>query len=131
MNASDFDGGMWRRRARLVEGIDGDTVRILVEGSFGSRHEIALRIVGLDAPEATTNAGRLATRGLLDLFALHEVWSRGETGWPLRVETLRRASGAEVRSFARWVGYLWVVAAAGEMIDVSAEMIGAGLAIPA
>ena len=122
-----FDDGMWRRRARLVHATDADTVRVACDLGFGVRAEIDLRLAGIDAPELRTQPGEDALVGLLDLFAEHAVWATSEAGgWPLRVETLRRVNGGEVRSFARWVGRLWVVAATDGLVDVAEAMVELG-----
>ncbi len=127
------DAVPFRYRARLVRLIDPDTLRVLCDCGFGVRAEVDLRLAGVDAPELHTDAGEDALDFVVGLLGEHAVWERAEAGgWPLRVETLRRASGAEVRSFARWVGRAWIVPASGaESIDLAAWLIAAGHGVPA
>ncbi len=127
------DAVPFRYRARLVELIDPDTLRVLCDCGFGVRAEVDIRLAGVDAPEAGTEAGADAFAVVLVLLGGYAVWDRAEAGgWPLRVETLRRASGTEVRSFARWVGRAWIVPADGaEPIDLAAWLVSAGHGVPA
>lgn len=127
------DTGLWFYRARCLRVTDGDTFRLAVDAGFGVRVEIDLRLAGVDAPETETVAGQLARSAAMDLLAEHDADPQssctplGERDrWPLRATTLRRASGAAVRSFERWVGTLTIVPSEGEPIDVAAWLVGAG-----
>ncbi len=127
------DAVPFRYRARPVALLDADTWRVLCDCGFGVRAEIDIRVAGVNAPELGTDAGADALGAVYGLLEDHAVWERVDAGaWPLRVETLRRASGAEVRSFARWVGRLWVVPAdGGEPIDLTAWLVAGGHGVPA
>ncbi len=121
------DAVPFRYRARPIRIIDADTHRLIVDAGFSVRVEIDLRLAGVDAPELHTDAGEDALDFVIGLFAEHAVWDRAEAGgWPLRVETLRRASGAEVRSFARWLGHLHIVQENGQLINVATSLVEAG-----
>ncbi len=124
---AELDAYLWRRRARPVRILDADSWRVVVEQSFGVRVEVDIRLAGVDAPELGTAAGKDALVAVVGLLAEHAVWERAEAGaWPLRVETLRRASGTEVRSFARWLGHLHIVQENGQLINVATALVEAG-----
>lgn len=116
--------GLWRYRARLVRVVDGDTLELEVDLGFGARYAAAIRLLGVDAPELPSADGDRSRAALAQLVAA------GAGAWPLRVQTHRLASGSEARSFARWVGTVWVAAADGGLVDVGAALIAMGAARP-
>lgn len=111
---------LWHYRASLVRVIDGDTVVLLVDTGFGGRHEVAIRVAGIDAPELPSVDGIAAT------VALRRIVARGTGAWPVLVTTQRLRSGSEVMSFARYVGSLAIVEADGSVTDVAAAMVRDG-----
>lgn len=98
------DDALWTYRARLVDVIDADTIRCLIDTGFGGRHEADIRVADVDAPEASTPEGRLARS-----LAAQLLWQViDEDGWPVRVRTRRLLTVTkEARSFARWVADVW------------------------
>lgn len=125
MNATGFDTALWTYRARMVRLRDADTVVLLVDCGYRSRHEEAVRLAGVDAPERGTAAGVAAMEWLSDFLVARGAWSTGS--WRLRVRTLRKETvQAEETSFDRWVSDLWVVEEGGEMVDVGGALVAAG-----
>lgn len=115
------DAALWHYRARCIRVIDGDTVVVLVDTGFGSRHEVTLRVAGIDAPEIDT------PEGLAAADALARIVARGGGGeWPLRVRTSRLRSGREAMSFSRYVGSLAVVGEGDAAVDVASAMVAGG-----
>ena len=115
---------LWTYRARCARVVDGDTLELEVDLGFGARYEAAIRLLGVDAPELPTAEGQRSRAALSQLVAA------GSGAWPLRVRTHRLASGGEARSFARWVGTVWVLSGDGGMTDVGAALIAMGAARP-
>lgn len=115
---------LWTYRARCARIVDGDTLELEVDLGFGARYAAAIRLLGVDAPELPTADGQRARAALSQLVAA------GTGAWPLRLRTHRLASGAEARTFARWVGTVWTVGADGALVDVGAALIAMGAAQP-
>lgn len=50
--------------------IDGDTLKLLLDTGFGGREEPHCRLLGIDAPEKNTEAGRLVMKCVWDWCAI-------------------------------------------------------------
>ena len=125
MTPEEFDRAhLWRFRATALRAIDAATVVVLADTGFGGRHEVRVRLQGIDAPESGTGAGKVAT-AWLDRY-LNSVFQPKR--WELRVETTQRETVvAETRSFERYVGRVWVaVDADGPLVDLASLLVGAG-----
>lgn len=120
----DFDRGqLWRFRAKVVRFRDADTVEILADTGFDGRHEAAIRLLGIHAPEAHTPAGDAAT-AWLELI-VHR-WSLGHR-WPLRVVSLQRERVvSEVQSFDRYVGVIYLIGHEDRLVDLGQLLVDAG-----
>ncbi len=97
MSSAAHPDGRWPFDVQEAIAIDGDTAIVTCNLGFGVSQTFALRLAGISAPELGQPGGTEA----------HEAFSR----WlvertPLIAIVHRRASGAWVRSFARWVGDL-------------------------
>ena len=116
--------GLWTYRARCARIVDGDTIEVTADLGFGVHYEASIRLLGIDAPELPSAEGQAARAALSQLVAA------GSGSWPLRLRTARLAGGGEARSFARWVGTVWTVAADGTLTELNAAMVDIGAAAP-
>lgn len=82
-----------RYRGQVYRVVDGDTVEVLLDLGFDAWSRVALRIAELWAPERNVSAGKEAQAVMADLLPV---------GTPIAVYSTQR------RSFARYVGELWV-----------------------
>lgn len=63
-------------RATVLTVVDGDTVNLSVDLGFGISITIKTRLLGIDAPEMNTEAGRLAKAHLSDLLPVgRHLWA--------------------------------------------------------
>lgn len=112
---------LWRFRAKPLRVIDGDTAVVLADTGYFGRHEVHVRIAGLNAPELG-QPGADEARRALDAA----VFDRGGVAldWPLRLISLQRETVvSEVRSFERFVSTIFVVRG-NVMIDVRELIAG-------
>ena len=90
---------MWDRRARLAWVKDGDTIEVVLDQGFGDTKQIAVRLLGVWAPELSEVGGDYArnfvVRWFMDLPA---------TSWPFIVTTVRmKTTDKEQMTFDRYV----------------------------
>lgn len=109
---------MWDYRARRSDkprtgkGDDGDTVLMILDLGMGVFTEEPIRLAGCFAPE-TNQPGGKESKKFLDMV-LDDVEERAQarqTRWPFVVHTEpnKAPEPAEVRSFTRYVGYLYAI----------------------
>lgn len=110
---------LWHYRAKPVRVIDGDTLILLVDTGFGSRHEATIRLAGIDAPELISEEGKRAKEALIEMID-------SSAEWGLRVTTKKLRTGTDAMSFARYLGDVQVVADSGDGFDVAEAMVEAG-----
>lgn len=70
----------YTRRAYVVDVVDGDTVSVDVDNGFFIRVRMSCRILGIDAPEKDTLAGKATKAFLMSMLP---------AGTPLVVESIR------------------------------------------
>lgn len=128
MNVTEWDKAhLWRFRASLIRVKDADTIVVLTDQGFDGRHEPAIRLAGVNAPERKTPEGKAAAEWILDELLSAELATEHETRWTLRVETLQLETVVEeATSFERWVAYVAIVRPDGSMMDVADALIAAG-----
>ncbi len=82
--------------AELARAVDADTLIVTLDKHHGDASTKRLRLLGVDAPEARTEAGRRAK-------AFAEAWLAEENAasYPLTVQTVK------ADSFGRWLAYVW------------------------
>ncbi len=115
MSSAVHPDGRWSFDVKHATPLDGDTAVVEVDVGFGISHTFALRLAGISAPELGQPGGTEA----LEAFSR---WLVERT--PLIAIVHRRASGAWVRSFARWVGNLR--SGAGSAPPAAATMVAEG-----
>ncbi len=121
MNVKEFDQhGLWHYRGRYVRVIDGDTIAVLVDQGRSTFAEMHIRLEGFSTEERYTPGGKIATQRMRDVFASDRyTGAMLETRyWPLRVHTIKRENGDEVKSFERWIGRVYLVSEDGELTDL-------------
>jgi micrococcal nuclease len=95
------------RQVELIRVVDGDTLRLTVDLGFGLKLvNQSFRLLGVDAPELNTEAGKRAKRELKEFL-------RGQR---LELEVTGRDS------FGRWLCVVWAQA-----IDVNTWLVEQGL----
>jgi hypothetical protein len=99
---------MWEYRARHIEALDGDTIRLLVDLGFHVRHQIDLRLLDVWAPELNQDQGP-ETRDVVESWL--DVAASTGLDWPLRIRTQinRATEPTEVRTFTRYVGDVYSI----------------------
>lgn len=82
----------WWFRARVRRVVDADTLAVAVDAGFDVGINVTIRVQGVDAPELRTPAGNAAARFVEGLLSDPRVTLRTEFD----------------RTFARWVGEVWL-----------------------
>ncbi len=89
---------MWTYRAIIVRWKDGDTLVAHIDQGFHDwKHNQALRLVGIDAPDA--QPAKDAARAYCE-----KTWPPGTE---IIVRTVRDERGNETQSFERWLAAAW------------------------
>lgn len=97
-------------RARVVEVIDGDTIRVRLEGAV-----VPVRYIGIDAPErGTGQTAKQATRANERFVGGGRVW--------LELDE------SETDQFSRLLRHAWIRDRDGEWLLVNAELVRLGFA---
>lgn len=99
-------------RATLVRLVDADSAIFAVDVGFRFRAEVPVRLLGLNAPERYTAAGKVAT-----------AWV---SAWFERHPEIILSTEKDPEKYGRWLGTV-VGADDGEVLN--AELIGAGHAL--
>lgn len=90
---------MWDRRARLAWVKDGDTIEVVLDQGFGDTKQIAVRLLGVWAPELTQPGGPEAKQFVEAWFA-----ALPPAAWPFVVTTVRmKTTDREQMTFDRYV----------------------------
>jgi hypothetical protein len=116
---------MWDYRARPLEVLDGDTVRLEADLGYYARHRVDVRLLDVHAPE-------LGQPGGTETRAFVEDWMAGLPAieWPLDIRTqiTRVTEPTERMSFTRYVGDIrdmlslrWLNADVREYLDAHPE----------
>lgn len=84
----------YRYRAHVARVVDADTLELDVDLGFRVTIRVAVRVRGVDAPELSTVAGKVARAAVLDLLAQSHA---------VVVETYK-----DRQTFARWVADVYV-----------------------
>lgn len=107
---------LYRYRGTVLRVIDGDSIEISLDFGMRVYHTMQLRIAGINAPEIVggDRAAALAAAEALESLV---------TGQTVYVRTHR-----DGRSFARYVGDIFVLGADGELVDVAALLVAGGYA---
>lgn len=99
-------------RAQLIGNHDGDTMTVLLDQLYNGRTEQKLRLADVPAPEVNQVGGSEATAQTNAW--LHRVTTRDPARrWPLGVlsqPTKRKAEPEQVRTFVRYVSYVYDIA---------------------
>jgi endonuclease YncB( thermonuclease family) len=92
---------MWQYRAALIRIIDGDTIVVLADTGFDSRHEQHIRLLGVSAPELSQPGGVEAWQFTRD-WCLH----LPVITWPMILTTQPSTAPTpdERRSLTRYLG---------------------------
>lgn len=100
---------MWDYRARCLHVHDGDTVTLLLDNGFHSRHEEAIRLLKVSAPELSQPGGP-ETKQFVDNWM--SLWDeKPGFDWPLyvMVEKTAQPEPHEIMTFTRYVGTIWTI----------------------
>lgn len=104
---------MWEYRCTLLRVVDGDTVWLNVDLGFRCHVEIDVRLAGLDAPKASTDAGRAARDAVVQ-------WLTGSS--ELTVTTTKNTT----ERYGRWLA---VIRRAGDPQTLNDHLVAAGHAV--
>lgn len=102
---------MFEYAAKLVRVVDGDTIWVDIDLGFRVWYRAEVRLAGINCPESTSDAGRVATRAA-------EGWWEQE-GPNVTIKT------SKPDKYGRWLAQ--VVARSGR--DLAADLIAAGHAV--
>lgn len=97
---------MWDFRAQLLDVIDGDTIRVLIDNGFHSRSEVDLRLWGVSAPERNQLGGP-------ETHAFVRAWMdrtvQTPLRWPLYVQTYQTTTvePSQKMTFTRYLATVW------------------------
>jgi hypothetical protein len=93
---------MWTYRASLLEILDGDTLRLLVDTGFYARHRIDLRLLDVSAPELRDPGGP-ETRDFVQAWYYQ---LNLDLEWPMLIhtQTTKLIEPSEKQSFTRYIG---------------------------
>lgn len=114
-----WPGGLppWRFRGRVLEVLDGDTVRVALDLGFRITHVVEIRLLGIDAPELhAPDPGERAAAAVA-----RQALARLVEGREIVVETER-----DRRSFARYLGRL-AVPDGEDWVDVAGALAALGV----
>lgn len=113
---------MWDRRAQLLWVKDGDTIQAALDQGFGDTKEIAVRLLGVWAPELTQPGGPETKVFVQDWFAALPL-----SKWPFVVTTIRmKATDREQMTFDRYVAVVTSIDGSRNLnADVTAWLAGA------
>ena len=117
---------MFSYRAAAIRPVDGDTVVLLIDQGFDTRHETEVRLIGVYAPERTQPGGAETTRLVADWLV--EAQQRNpQRRWPLTVTTVqtKTVEPGERMTFTR---YLATVRAADQPDSSLNDVVNAELA---
>lgn len=105
---------LYRYRATVLRVIDGDTVRVRLSMGLDLYKDETIRLAGINAPELIggDRAAALAAAEALESLVMGQ--------------TVYARTHKDGRSFARYVGDLFVAGADGELVDVAALLVAAG-----
>lgn len=113
------DSDFYRYRAKIVRVVDGDTVDLEVDLGFRIRHQVRVRLLGINAPES---AGPDASTAGKDAKAF--LTSRlGIAGLDVNLETHLDATD----KYGRLLGKIWL---RGVDQTINEEMVALGYAKP-
>lgn len=105
---------LWHYRGTCIGVHDGDTCTVRIDLGFRVFHDIELRIAGINAPElhgVSADQGRLAQEALSSLILDKNVYVVTEK---------------DGRSFARYVGTVYVEQEDGRIVSVGSLMVAGG-----
>lgn len=105
-------------RAEVLEVHDGDTYKLRIDLGFGVNATEWIRLLGVNAPELNTQAGK-------DAKAYAALILLAEPRPSVTVRTEKTRLGVDVRSFVRYVADVWV-----NGILLADTLIAAGHAVP-
>jgi endonuclease YncB( thermonuclease family) len=93
---------MWDRRAAVLNVHDGDTLTALLDQGFDETVKIAVRLLGVYAPELNQPGGPECQAFVADWVATHSALA---VAWPVVVTTARmKVADHEQMTFTRYVG---------------------------
>ncbi|MEU7278619.1 thermonuclease family protein [Streptomyces sp. NPDC045431] len=106
--------------AKILAIVDGDTVDTELDLGFDIVTHQRIRLLGVNAPEKNTQAGRDARQFVIDWVKQHAP--------EITLHTVQTAKGSEAREkYGRYLGTLTAAAASESLNDT---LIAAGLAKP-
>ncbi len=110
--------------AKVIEVLDGDTVRLFIDQGYGNFTRQDIRIRGINTPE-TDGVERLQ-----GLSAKAFVQQLLPVGAPVRLVSYQTKSGKDKRSFTRYIGDVYFTDATGVSINLAEYLIKEGVAKP-
>lgn len=97
-------------RAYVVDVHDGDSLRMVLDTGFDSRHEPSLRLLGAFAPELRQPGGAEMRKVALDWVTEWTTGGGRDLAWPFWVETVQTTTLVEPKQRAtlgRFVATVW------------------------
>lgn len=106
---------MYEYRAEILRVVDGDTVNARVDLGFDVRFDMKLRLLGINAPELNTEAGKSARTHLSGLII------QALTIGPIHIRTVKDRQ----EKYGRYLATLL----AADDTDLNAKMVADGYAV--
>jgi len=66
---------MYQYKCKILKVIDGDTVDVETDLGFDIRVNMRVRLLGIDAPEMSTEAGKASRLWLIDAMPVESEWT--------------------------------------------------------
>lgn len=106
---------MWNYRARVLETLDGDTLRVELDTGFHGRQEEDLRLLAVYAPEKSQPGGSETAQFVRGWVAQLDPKLR----WPIEVDTSPNTNPEpdERRSFVRYIAEVRNIATGRSLND--------------
>jgi hypothetical protein len=97
---------VWEYRASVLTVLDGDTLRLHVDLGFYARHQVDLRLSGVQAPEMN-QLGGTETKQFVENWCA----TLSPLKWPISISTSVTSSiePLEKLTFTRYIGFLYKI----------------------
>lgn len=117
-------GNVWSVPATVLRVVDGDTLILLCDLGWHISYEARCRLIGVNAPEMDTDAGRAAKHWVIDKLGFGGPES--VTGWTVEVLFISH----KLDKYGRPLGQVMVTSQQGDTYDLGLELLNAGHAVP-
>lgn len=106
---------------RVLSVVDGDTIHAQVDLGFDQYTNKTLRLAGINAPEMSTEEGKLAKQALIDLLQPHGPGVIPQ--WDFTIETIKDKR-------EKYGRYLATIFRNSDDLNINQDMVTLGCAVP-